>query len=197
MIESEKTDVAPPATDADGNLLLSPDEARDVLRECFAELMAGLQMLVRMSIETTNDLFEMNEFVSEADAQDFRLKREEWIAHFERALRGLFEKRLAGTRRQGRRPDFDASIATLRVLNSFDQEKQAALIQDSATLHRITKRECEALDLRVGVLLREKHVREIDNPLAPAYVLDATGVASRAVYPNPRIWRPLMERVIA
>src|SRR5207237_8217861 len=103
----------------------------------------------------------------------------------------------AGKRRQGRRPDFDASIATLRVLNAFDQEKQAALTQGTAKLNRMTKRECDALDLRVGVLLDEKQVRDIDDPLAPAYVLDAIGVASRAVYPNPRIWRPLMERVIA
>jgi len=197
MIETEKTDVTPPATDADGNLLLSPEEARDVLRECFSDFVSGLRTLVRMSIETTNDLFEMNEFVSEAAAQDFQLKRDEWIAYLERAHRDLLEKRIAGTRRQGRRPDFDASVATLRVLNAFDQEKQSALIQGSEALHRLTKREVDALDLRVGVLLREKFVRDIDNPLSPAYLLDGIGVASRAVYPNPRVWRPLMERVIA
>ena len=72
MIDSEKLDVHAPATDADGNLLLSADEARDLLRESFDGLRTSLRSLVRMSIETTNDLFEMNEYVSEADAQDFR-----------------------------------------------------------------------------------------------------------------------------
>src|ERR1700682_6356295 len=164
MIDSEKLDVHAPATDADGNLLLSADEARDLLRESFDGLRTSLRSLVRMSIETTNDLFEMNEYVSEADAQDFRLKRDEWIARLEQALAGLFEKRLSGVRRQGRRPDFDASLATLRVLNAFDQEKQAALTQGASTLERVTKRELNALDVRVGVLLREKRFRDLDNP---------------------------------
>jgi hypothetical protein len=196
MIDSEKLEVHAPATDADGNLLLSADEARDLLRECFDVLKNSLRSLVRMSIETTNDLFEMNEYVSEADAQDFRLKRDEWTARFERALGELFEKRLSGVRRQGRRPDFDASLTTLRVLNAFDQEKQAALTEGASMLERVTRRELNALDVRVGVLLREKLFRDLDNPLSPDYILDAIGVASRAVYPNPRIWRPLMERVI-
>src|SRR5438552_3895432 len=139
----------------------------------------------------------MNEFVNEANVQDFRLKRKEWIARFEQALRELFDKRLSGVRRQGRRPDFDASINTLRVLNAFDQERQAALTKAANLLHRTTKREVDALDLRVGVLLQQKLTRDIDNPFSPASILDAIGVACRAVYPNPRIWRPLMERVIA
>jgi len=187
----------PPATDADGNLLLCKEEAQALLRDCFAEWKDGLHELVVMSIETTNDLFEMNEYVSDADAQEFRSKRGEWVARFEQALTALFEKRLAGKKRSGRRPDFDASLTTLRVLNAFDQEKQHALIVAASMVRQITRREVGAVDMRVGVLLSETRFREADDPLAPDYLLDAIGVTCRALYPNPRIWRPLMERVLA
>jgi hypothetical protein len=197
MPDTANTDTFPPATDPDGKLLLSAEEAQALLRECFAEFKSGLHGLVTMSIETTNDLFEMNEYVTEEGAQEFRSKRSDWIEKFDRTLTELFDKRLSGTRRSGRRPDFDASLTTLRVLNAFDQEKQAALIAGMGMIHRVTKREVDAIDLRVGVLLREPRTREIDNPFAPDYVLDAIGVASRALYPNPRVWRPLMERVLA
>src|SRR5206468_2692008 len=109
----------------------------------------------------------------------------------------LFERRLAGTRRSGRRPDADRSLASLRVLNAFDHEKQAALTTATQFLLRLTKRELDALDLRVGILLGETLTREIDNPLAPHYILDAIGMTSRALLPNPRVWRPLMERVLS
>ncbi|HEX9276664.1 MAG TPA: DUF1631 family protein, partial [Casimicrobiaceae bacterium] len=128
---------------------------------------------------------------------DFRSKRPEWLKHFEQSLQELFEKRLAGNRRSGRRPDADRSLASLRVLNAFDHEKQSALVTATQFLHRLTKRELDALDLRVGVLLGETLTREIDNPFGPDYILDATGMTSRALLPNPRVWRPLMERVLA
>ena len=38
--------------------------------------------------------------------------------------------------------------------------------------------------------------RERDNPFGPNYVLDALGATSRSVYPNPRVWRPLMVRLL-
>ena len=197
MPDTVNTETFPPATDSDGNLLLSAEEAQALLRECFAEFKSGLRGLVMTSIETTNDLFEMNEYVTEEAAKEFRSKRGEWVERFEATLAELFDKRLGGTRRSGRRPDFDASLTTLRVLNAFDQEKQAALIEGTAMLHRVTRREVDAIDLRVGVLLREPRIRDFDNPFAPSYALDAIGVASRALYPNPRVWRPLMERVLA
>ncbi len=186
----------PPATDADGNLMLNAEDASALLRECFAEYRQGLHELVAMSIETTNDLFEMNEYVSDKDAVEFRSKRGEWVGAFEKTLTGLFEKRLAGARRSGRRPDFDASLTTLRVLNAFDQEKQAALIAATALIRQMTRREGVAVDMRVGVLLREPRLRDVDNPLSSDYLLDAIGVTCRSLYPNPRIWRPLMERVL-
>ena len=82
------------------------------------------------------------------------------------------------------------------MLNAFDHEKQAALTTATEFLRRLTRREVDALDLRVGVLLGEAQVRDIDNPFAPDYILDAIGVTSRALLPNPRVWRPLMERVL-
>jgi hypothetical protein len=197
MLDTTTTTTFPPATDADGKLLLSAEEASELLRECFAEFRQGLHELVALSIETTNDLFEMNEYVSNEDAVQFRSKRREWADHFEQKLTALFEQRLAGKRRSGRRPDFDASLTTLRVLNSFDQEKQAALTEATALLRRLTRREVAAVDLRVGVLLRETRARDTDNPFSTDYVADAIGVTSRELYPNPRIWRPLMERVLA
>ncbi len=197
MIDTPTTVTFPPATDHDGNLLLSVEQAQQLLRECFVEFSAGMHELVAMSIETTNDLFEMNEHVSDQDAQEFRSKRTAWVKLFDDTFTKLYDKRLTGVRRSGKRPDFDASLNTLRVLNAFDQEKQAALIAATDLVRRITRREVAAVDLRVGVLLKEPRARDADNPLAPDYVIDAIGVASRSLYPNPRIWRPLMERVLA
>ena len=198
MLDTPTTTLTfPPATDADGKLLLSAEEANSLLRDCFAAFKLGLHELVAMSIETTNDLFEMNEYVNENDAQEFRSKRGDWVKRFERTLTDLFEKRIGGKKRSGRRPDFDASLTTLRVLNAFDQEKQASLIMASAMLRQTTRREMGAIDMRAGVLLREPRLRDTDNPFSPDYLLDAIGVTCRSIYPNPRVWRPLMERVLA
>ena len=188
---------SPPATDVDGKLLLAPEEAQALLRECFVKFRSGLIDVVATSIDGTNDLFEENKFVTDVEIADFRSKRPEWLKRFEQALQELFEKRLAGSRRRGRRPDADRSLASLRVLNAFDHEKQSALVTAKQFMHRLTKRELDALDLRVGVLLGETLTREIDNPFAPDYILDAAGMTSRALLPNPRVWRPLLERVLA
>jgi len=188
---------SPPATDADGKLLLAPEEARALLRECFAQFESGLIDVLATSIDGTNDLFDENRFVIDVEVADFRSKRGEWRKRFEQSLKELFEKRLAGNRRSGRRPDADRSLASLRVLNAFDHEKQSALTIATQFLRRLTKRELDALDLRVGVLLGETLTREIDNPFAPDYILDAIGMTSRALLPNPRVWRPLMERLLA
>jgi len=188
---------SPPATDVDGKLLLAPEQARALLRECFVTFRSGLIDVVATSIDGTNDLFEQNKFVTDIEVADFRSKRPEWLKRFEDSLQELFEKRLAGNRRRGRRPDADRSLASLRVLNAFDHEKQSALVTATQFLRRLTKRELDALDLRVGVLLGETLTREIDNPFAPDYILDAAGMTSRALLPNPRVWRPLLERVLA
>ena len=197
MSDAVTSPTLPPATDADGKLLLAPDEARALLRQCCAQFQAGLVDVLTQSIDGTNDLFEHNKFVSDAEILDFRSKRGEWVNRFAQTYKDLFEKRLAGGHRHGRRPDSDRSLASLRVLNAFDHDKQAALISAAQFLRRLTRREVDALDLRVGVLLGEKLARDIDNPLAPDVVLDAIGVTSRALLPNARVWRPLMERLLA
>ena len=197
MSDTPSTVIQPPATDADGKLLLSAEEARALLRECCAQFQSGLVEVLSGSLEGTNDLFEQNSFVTDAEILDFRGKHVEWLNRFAQACKELFENRLSGHRRRGRRPDADRSLATLRVLNAFDQEKQAALVAAADFLRRLTRREVDALDLRVGVLLGEKLTRDIDNPFAPDHVLDAMGMTSRALLPNPRVWRPLMERMLA
>ncbi len=172
-------------------------KAKALLDACFEQYRAKLIDIGRASIEMSGDLFEANDYVEDKDVDDFKAKRSAWVGAFDKALRELYERRLGGARRKGRRPDFDASASTLRVLTAFDQEKQAALVAATAFLYRLTRRELEALELRVGSLLPAGERREPDNPFGPPYILDAIGMSARATYPNPRIWRPFMERVVA
>jgi hypothetical protein len=172
-------------------------KARALLDACFEQYRGKLIDIGRASIEMSGDLFEGNDYVEDKDVDDFKAKRGAWVSAFDKALRELYERRLGGARRKGRRPDFDASASTLRVLTAFDQEKQAALVAATAFLYRLTRRELEALELRVGSLLPAGELREPDNPFGPPYILDAIGMSARATYPNPRIWRPFMERVVA
>ena len=75
MSNSNTPDTVSPATDEDGKLLLSATEADALLRKCLALIKAQLHDLVMMSIETTNDLFEANEFVKDDAALLFRNMR--------------------------------------------------------------------------------------------------------------------------
>ena len=148
------------------------------------------------SLELAHDLFESHSHVPDGEVAAFLNKRGEWLARFPKTLKDAFERRIAGHRRKGRRPDADASLSTLRVLTAFDHEKQAALIAATASIEAFTRRERAALDLRVDALFAENLRGEIDNPLSIAYIVDALGATSRAIYPNPRIWRPLLERLL-
>ena len=172
-------------------------KALALLDECFEQYREKLVDIGRASIELSGDLFEGNTFVADKDVDEFKANRGAWVKRFEAALGELFQRRMAGTRRKGRRPDFDASLSTLRVLTAFDQEKQAALVAATAFLERLTRRELDALDLRIGALMPGERQRDMDNPFAPPYILDAIGMSARAVYPNPRIWRPFMEPACA
>ena len=48
----------------------------------------------------------------------------------------------------------------------------------------------------MSVLFGEAPGCDVDSPFAPAYLLDAIGMTSRSLYVEPRIWKPLMERVV-
>jgi len=173
----------------------SPDETRELLRECFEAYSVRVAGGAYDSLEMASDLFESTTAVPDSEIATFRTNRAQWLDRFERAIAESFESWLKGTRRHGRRPDKDASAATLSVMTPFDQEKQAALVEATGFLSRFTKRETAALDARVSVLVPGP-TRERDNPFGPNYVLDALGATSRSVYPNPRVWRPLMVRLL-
>ena len=177
-----------------------PGRARDaalaLLRECKAHFTTKLFEAVRDAQDGASDLFDSGSHIPDGELTAFREKLPEWQAQFEAAIEERFAQRLAGTHRRGRRPDADASLSSLQVLTSYDHERQAALVSAVAVLHRFTKRELDALDLRVGELLDVAPGRDIDNPFSPSYILDALGPTSRAVFPNPRIWRPFMERLL-
>jgi hypothetical protein len=81
-------------------------------------------------------------------------------------------------------------------MNDTDTSKQTALEGVSRRLIDAAKQELEALDYRVRSLLSEPPQTDFDNPFSPEYLLDAIGATSRLLYPEPRIWRPLMERIV-
>ena len=83
--------------------------------------------LGKLSIETSNDLFEMDPRVTPEEVHDFRSKRGEWVKRFDAALRELFETAFGGQRRKGRRPDPVQSLSSLRVMNDSDTSSQRAL----------------------------------------------------------------------
>ncbi|MCC6195093.1 MAG: DUF1631 family protein [Burkholderiales bacterium] len=174
------------------------EESRALLRACFAQYRLKLIELIKASFEQMGDLFETHSAIPDGEIEQFRMKRSEWLERFDKTLCDLFEKRVVdGARRKGRRPDADASLATLRVLTAFDHDRQTALKDATRFLDRFTQREIAALDLRVEALLGDPGPRDIDNPFSVAYILDAVGSSARAVYPNPRVWRPFMERVLS
>ncbi len=167
-----------------------------ILRECFELFHYLCKGLAKLSIETSNDLFEMEPGVTMEEVHAFRSKRGEWLERFDAALRELFEKRLEGKRRKGRRPDTLQVFDSLRVMSDSDTSKQSALARVSQRLENAAETELAGLDYRVAALFGDMPGRDPDNPLAPAYLLDAIGMTSRSLYEEPRIWKPLMERVI-
>ena len=168
-----------------------------MLLECFSLYERRLVEMAKASLELTHDLFEAKSHIPDGEVHAFLNKRGEWLERFPTTLRDLFERRLGGQRRKGRRLDADASLATLRVLTPFDHEKQAALSAATAFLKGFTQRERLALDLRMDELLDEDASGASDNPFSIDYIVDALGATSRATYPNPRVWRPLLERLLA
>jgi len=166
-----------------------------IIRECFELFHSLCTGIARLSIDTSNDLFEMDPRVTMEEVSAFRSKRGEWLERFDASLRELFEKRMAGNRRKGRRPDPLQVFDSLRVMSDNDTSKQSALEKVSKRLEEAAETELAGLDYRVGALFGEPPGRDPDNPFAPAYLLDAIGVTSRSLYDEPRIWKPLMERM--
>ena len=171
-------------------------EARALLSECYEVFEARLREVAQSTLELAGDLFENDDNVVPKDVTDFLNRRPEWLAQFPVTLKGLFERRVSGTLRRGRRPDADISLSSLKVLTAYDHEKQAALAAATAFLGGFTRRERAALDLRIDELLIVEPPGATDNPFGIPYIVDALGVTSRAVYPNPRVWRPLLERLL-
>ena len=177
---------------------IDPEEGRSILRALFAQWRVKLMELVKASIAECDDLFESQSHIPDGEVEIFKKKRAEWLDKFDKTLCDLFERRVVeGVRRQGRRPDQETSLATLRVLTAFDHDRQSALKDATKFLDRFTKREIAALDLRIETLLGETAGRDVDNPFSISYILDTLGSSARAVYPDPRMWRPFMERVLA
>jgi hypothetical protein len=171
--------------------------ARAILRDCFEIYHTSAIGLAKLSIETSNDLFEMDPLVTMELIFEFKSKRKDWVKKFDATLRELFEKRLAGQRRKGRRPDAEQSLSSLRVMSDSDTNRQNALGDAIKGLIAAAKQELEALEYRVSVLFDEPPSRGIDNPFSPAYLLDAIGLTSRSLYVEPLIWRPLMVRMVS
>src|SRR4030095_11870933 len=120
------------------------------------------------SVAQTDDLFETRSEIPDGDVEAFKKKRPEWLEKFDKTLCDLFERRVVeGGGRQGRRPDQETSLATLRVLTAFDHDRQEALKDATRFLDRFTKREIAALDLRIEMLLGDPgQGRDIDNPFS-------------------------------
>jgi Protein of unknown function (DUF1631) len=176
---------------------LGTAEARVLLRECFTLYKARLIDAARSSLDMSSDLFEWNSHVPDAEVERFRAKRGEWLERFGKTIDDFFERRISGQRRKGRRPDAEIEVVGVKMLTDFDHSKQTALVQSTQELHSYTRREVAALNARFAALMPERTYAEVDNPFAPVYVLDAIGVTSRVIYPDPRVWRPLMERMLS
>lgn len=172
-------------------------EARAIMQECFGIFRNKVRDLVRAALDNTEDLFQTTSTIPDGELFAFLNQRGEWLERFDTVLKQLFDRRLQGEYRRGRRPDSDTSASNLKVLTVFDHEKQAALSKVSRMLYHFTRKETMALDLRVEALLGYQPGRDLDSPFGVDYVLDAIGSTSRAVYPASRVWRPLMERLVA
>jgi hypothetical protein len=183
------------AAAAPAEAALAPEDSRRLLEQCYCIFEARLVEIASSSLDLCTDLFEGLD-VPKRSADDFLDRRSEWRAVFPKNLRGLFDRRLASETRRGRRPDAEVSLATLRVLTAFDHDKQAALKEMTAFLAGYTRREVAALDHRIELLLPMKGPGDFDDPFSIDYVVDALAVTSRSIYPDPRVWRTLLERLL-
>jgi len=181
---------------AGGAHRLGTAESRALLRECFLQYRGRLLDMARSSLDLCTDLFEHVPQISDAAAQNFRGKRGEWLERLGTTIDEMYENRIAGHRRKGRRPDATAQGLGVKMLTDVDHAKQEAITHATLEFRRFVRLESAALDQRFAALMPDRTSHEIDNPFSPDYVLDAIGVTSRALYPEALVWRSLMERLI-
>src|SRR5438445_11031055 len=104
------TTAPPPFADTAGlGSRLGSAEARAVLRECFAQYKARLIEMARASLDMATDLFEWNSHIADHEVEAFKARRGDWIERFGRTIDELYDRRVAGQRRKGRRPDAGAA----------------------------------------------------------------------------------------
>jgi len=186
-----------PSPEAAGSAArLGTAESRALLRECFLQYRARLVDMTRLSLDMCSDLFEWNKHMPDAEVESFRAKRVAWLEKFGATIDEAYERRIAGHRRKGRRPDANAQGLGVKMLTDVDHAKQAAVTDATQRFLEMTRMEAIALDQRFAALMPDRTSPEIDNPFSPSYVLDAIGVTSRAIYPEPLVWRTLMERLL-
>ena len=130
---------SPSPHDGGADRALAPDEVEALLRASFDQYTSRLFEATRASLEMAGDLFESTTVVPDGEIASFQAKRGEWSSASSARSTESFDQWRQGRRRRGRRPDTDASAATLSVLTPFDQEKQAALVEATAFLHRFTQ----------------------------------------------------------
>src|SRR5438477_12453161 len=110
-------------------------ESRALLRECFTQYKARLIDMARSSLEMSTDLFEWNTQVAEGEVERFKARRGEWLERFAHTIDELYERRMAGQRRKGRRPDAESAGLNVKMLSEFDHAKQDALVNAMQRLH--------------------------------------------------------------
>jgi hypothetical protein len=195
MNDSKSTAASTPPDAAGAAQRLGTAESRALLRECFLQFRTRLIDMVRSSLDLATDLFEHTR-IADAEIDNFRAKRGAWLERFGATIDEMYEKRIGGHRRKGRRPDAMAQGLGVKMLTDDDHKKQSAISEATVEFERFVRIEAAALDQRFNALMPDRSSHEIDNPFSPSYVLDAIGVTSRAVYPESLVWRSLMERLI-
>ncbi len=193
MTESHPTAAGPDSAGTPHRL--GTAESRALLRECFLQFRTRLIDMARSSLDLATDLFEHTR-VPDTEVDNFKHKRGAWLERLGTTIDEMYEKRIAGHRRKGRRPDATAQGLGVKLLTDDDHKKQSAITEATQEFQRFVRIEALALDQRFNALMPDRTSHEIDNPFSPDYVLDAIGVTSRAVYPESIIWRSLMERLI-
>ena len=75
----------------------------------------------------STDLFEWNNQVSEGEVERFKARRGEWLERFAQTIDELYERRMGGQRRKGRRPDAESAGLGVKMLSDFDLLRKIAI----------------------------------------------------------------------